>query len=280
MNNSSNKVPRLTLKKQLLSISIIAGMALSGASMAIAKQDAQGHFERPDNNMRIFKQLELTAQQKLDIKALMRKTKEDNSVYAGEKVEVKKQMQALMSMPAWDEQTARQTISALMQQSKEIQLNRAEAKHAIYQVLTDDQKEQLAEKMEKRQNKRELKAENNGERNGDKRKAKMQARIFKKLALSVEQQTQWQAIREQSKAERTDFAPFMQAHREQIKAILYADTFDTNAWQAAHDNFADEFLAHRVQMAEAKYNTMAMLSDEQKAKFKKMTNKMKEKGRK
>jgi protein CpxP len=264
------------MKKQIITLSALACLTLSGISLAMAKPD-QGHKgadngKRGGDAMRVLKQLDLSEQQKLDIKAIMQETREDNSVFDGDKQEIMLQMRDLMNMPSWDAQTARQLISAQIEQGKDIQLNRAEARHQIYSLLTNEQKAELASKADKPKNKK-------GKQKGKKRAAKMKSRMAKALALTDEQQAQLKSIDAEAKAVKDSFKPVMKAHREQIKALVQADVFDADAWLALQTSFMPEFVEHRVLLAESKYNKKAVLTEEQSTKMENIRNKMKDKRR-
>lgn len=218
--------------------------------------------------------VELSKEQKLEIRAIAQQTRENNSVYGGEKQEIRLQMRDLMNMPVWDAQFAREIISSQMENGQQLKLNQAQAKHAIYQVLSDEQKQALAENAEQ---KGKRKGENKGK--GKKRQAKMEARLVKALSLTDEQQATWAQNKESGKVLKESFRSVMQDHRAQVKQVIQADSFDTDAFLALQDSFSETLLEHRVQMAEIKYASFAALTPEQKQKMEKIRNKMKEKRR-
>lgn len=264
------------MKKQIITFSALACLAISGVSAPIAQtsegQRSGEHGKPGGDAMRVLKQVDLSEQQKLDIKALIQQTREDNSVFAGEKQEIMLQMRELMNMPVWDAQTAGQLISSQMEQGKSIRLNRAETKHQIYNVLTNEQKVEMAAKAEQPD-------KNRGKQKGQKRKAKMQDRLLRALALTDDQQAQWRVMHTQTKALKEDFKAVMKAHHKHVKALVQTEVFNVKAWLALQEGFTSQLVAHSVLIAESKYNTKALLSDEQNQTFLKIKNKMKDKRR-
>mgnify|MGYP001139088209 CR=1 FL=1 len=273
MRNSKILVTPNDVKKLIfrpvIAISTAACIALASSSVAMAKPKPG---ERGDNFLHVVEKLDLSEQQKLSVKAIMQQTREDNSVFVGEKQEIKLQMRDLMTMPSWDAETAGQIISAQMEQGKGIELNRAEAKHQVYQLLNDEQKAKLGEMSEQRALDDENKARGKDKARGEnkargKNHRKMQARLAKALSLSDDQKAEWKTLQQETRALKQSFAPVMHAHHEQVRAIVQAERFDASAWQAVQEAFAEQLIAHRVDMAEIKFNSMAILSDEQKQSF-------------
>ena len=262
--STKKRITRNTTAGLNLMLTAALGLALSGAAIAVSPgKDKRG------GPLHELRQLDLSDSQKLEVKAILKQSKEDNSVFAGERQEIMLQMRDLMNMPTWDEETARQIILAQMEQGRAIALNRAQAKHAVYQVLSVEQKEQLEAKEPK----------NNRKSKSKKREGKMHKRLAKALALTDEQKTQWKQLHEQSKNAKQAFKSTMREMREQTKALIQSENFDEQAWQAIQEQYSQAIVEHRVQLTALKYQTKSILSLEQEEKFAEIKNKMKEKRR-
>lgn len=267
------------MKKSIMTLATVFcfSTCLTLSTVASADGNMRGHKKGQGMSFgKVLKELDvaLSDEQKLEIKAIAQQTRENNSVYGVEKQEIKLQMRELMNMPAWDAQFAREIISSQMENAQPLVLNKAQAKHAMYQVLSDEQKQALAANAEQ---KGKRKGKNGGK--GKKRQAKMEARLVKALGLSDQQQASWEQNKASGKVLKESFRSVMQDHREQVKQVIQADNFDADTFLALQDGFSETLLEHRVQMAQIKYASLAVLTDDQKQKMKKIKNKMKEKRR-
>lgn len=270
------------MKKQLLTIATLACFTFAGASVVAAKT---GQHENP---MRSLIKLNLSDEQKQDMQAIFKATRENNSVYAGEKKEIMTQMNDLMRMPSWDQTSAEAIIRSQLQQSESISLNRAKARHQVYNLLSDEQKAKLAEKTgDKTENAQRKSAKigdakkrdkSKGERKGKGKGRKIKlARLTKALSLSDTQIGQFKAIDSDAKQQMLGIKEQSEAHREMMKAIVHASSFDEGAWLAAHSNTLDHKVAVKLIKTKVHYDRANLLNDEQKLKFAKIMKKMKDK---
>lgn len=262
------------MKKQLLTIATLACFTFSG-TLAFAAQD------RHDNPMRHFAKLALSDQQKQEMKAIFKATRENNSVYKGETKEIYNQMRDLMIMPVWDQATAETIIRSQLQQSSSITLNRAKARHQIFNLLNDDQKATLAQRKDK---KSERKAISKGERKKDKKSARQDkgrkmnlTRLTKVLKLSTEQVEQFKTIEANAKQQMMGLKEQSKANRESMKAIIQSSSFDESAWMVNEDNGLDDKVAAKLIKTKAHFDRLSLLNEEQKKKFSKIMKKMKDK---
>lgn len=254
------------MKKQLLTFATIACFSLTLAPLAMAKGNEQ------DNPMRMFSKLNLSEQQRTDIKAIFKTSRQDNSVFAGEKAAFKNQMDDLMAMPSWDEATARSIISLQIEQGKMSALNRAKARHQAYNLLSDEQKSKLDEKSMQKD-----KREDKGKKRPNNKDKMNPKRMQKLLQLSDQQVAQIQAIDDSTKTQMMTYKTSSKAHRSTLQMIVQAPQFDEAAWLTLHDSAVNDMVNKRLVQTKAKYDKKALLTDEQQQKMQEIRNKMKEK---
>lgn len=94
--------------------------------------------------------LDLSEQQKLQIKDIYQQARQDKSVLKQSRVAYQTQLQQLLSAKDFDEQafeTLRQTYASTFNDAA---LARAKTKHAVFQVLNEEQRKKLIEAKGKR----------------------------------------------------------------------------------------------------------------------------------
>lgn len=257
------------MKKQISAIIAIACFSLATIPAAMAKHDHQGQR----GELRIFKGLDLSSQQKQDIKTLMKHTRSDNSVFAAERETFRAQLDVLMSMPTWDATLASQLIKQQMVSKQQVQLNKVKSKHAAFLLLSDEQQAELLEKMA---DKKDRKAKKDKKGKKDKKRGKNK-RMAKRLDLSDEQKEAIKAIKAASKAQFELVRADMKNYKDAEDALVLSESFDEAAWISLNDSHADTFMTAQLAKMKAKYDEYNVLSAEQKLKLAEMREKMKEK---
>jgi len=272
------------MKNQLLTIAALACITVAGSAMVIAKPTSHEDSQSA-KQFRSFAQLNLSDQQKQDMRAIFKTTRENNSVYAGEKKEIMTQMQSLMNLPAWEQDTAETIIRSQIQQSQNIALNRAKARNQAYNLLSDEQKNNLAEMDVKYAHKKlssTSRVKHNGDdskkfnRTGNAGKISM-ARFEKALQLSDSQVAQFRAIKANAKQQLIGLKQQGEDHQQMMKLIVQSPSFDENAWITARNAGIQDMISYKLIKTKAQYDRVSLLSDEQKQKFSKMFNKMRNK---
>lgn len=248
------------MKKTILTIATLACFTLVGVATVHAKP------ERHANPMQMFSKLNLSDQQKQDMRDIFKTTRENNSVFDVEKTQTMKQIRDLMNMPTWDQASAETVIRAVIARSSDINLNRAVARNKVYNLLTEEQKATFADKGVKKGNK--------SKRKGKHQKMNMK-RLTKALKLTNEQAEQFKTIQASTKAQMQNLKEQGKAHHETMKTIIQSSSFDENAWLAAHSDALDDMVAMKLIQTKARYDRISLLSVEQKQKFAKIMKKMK-----
>lgn len=145
----------MKLAKLIFAMSIITVSSLSGSVMAHehkASRHDRGHHEHHQPMKRMLAGLDLTDSQREQIKLLMKQQREaiksekrDSAVHL--------QMQALLMAEQFDEVAAKQLLEQQQQQAVEKRLMMLKLQHQVLQILTEEQRQQLADKRQKWQQK-------------------------------------------------------------------------------------------------------------------------------
>ena len=240
------------MKKQII-VSVIGALLISGA--AFAKPGHDGPRPGQENPVRMvmkdLKRLELTDEQRTEVRAIMDSLRAQNK----ETREARK-AEKPPQKPRFDSaEQASEFATARFANSQTQRLAMAHARHDIYQLLTDAQRQTLQDKQEKRAQR--------GEHRGDNDDKTHLPRVFKKLALSEEQHTAITAIMEASKEQRDAIMAQTKTLRDQEQALIQSDSFDEAAWLA----LSEKMQAVIAQGAAARFDThqqiTAQLSAEQ-----------------
>lgn len=112
------------------------------------------HKGKGKNKQQGFQKLNLTDQQKQEMKTIMtsQKAQNKNRKTDAERLAQRAEMQALMSAETFDEEKAKALISNQQSKNSERRLANMKAKHEMYQLLTDEQKAEFAEMQMQRKN--------------------------------------------------------------------------------------------------------------------------------
>lgn len=149
-----------------LSTKILATLALSSSLMltgAMATERGEGrHMERGFNIERMEKKLSLTQDQSTKIQALVderkaqRPTVDRDAMKAEMKVKKedrKARFVAMMNAPEFDEVAVREKMAERSQKHTDRQVSKMQLRHAIYQVLDEEQREDYLKMMNKKHRK-------------------------------------------------------------------------------------------------------------------------------
>ncbi|MEM9100937.1 MAG: Spy/CpxP family protein refolding chaperone [Pseudomonadota bacterium] len=127
-------------KSLLLSIFILSTFVVSGVF-------AKPHKARSNDIKRlvknIFVNLDVTEEQKQEIKSFVQSAKENRKKQQAEPDSYHSQMQEFLNNSRFDEEKARQLITFKQENRITNQVERLKLKHSIMQVLTQQQREHL-----------------------------------------------------------------------------------------------------------------------------------------
>ncbi|GEM_PF-4709800 len=243
------------MKKTIVLTLVILGLAAPTAVLATSMTD--------NKRMRIFAGLDLSNEQKQDIREIMRQMRQDNAIYAGEKQDTHNQMQQLMSLPEWDEAVAEQLLSTSIDTRLVLETNRAFARHQVANLLDEDQLTEIESRW------------NDGEMRD--RREHMERKMARRLNLTDEQQSQAADIMSRQKALLAAYEDQLKEHRMAEKALIRADEFDRDAYVALNDAFKQTQLEIALLRAKTRYDMAQILTDEQREKAAKQRSKIRNK---
>ncbi len=259
----------MKVKSVLLTTVLAVALSLSSNVSANKPEGFEGKVKTMPM-LRALSKLDLTEEQKQNIKAVVKQNREVNQIYRADRKQFKTQMQQLMTAAAWDENFAQSLIQAQMEQGKEVELNIAKTRNQVFNLLTKEQQDALLEKINSPKNK---------ERNGKKNKKVKLNKLSKFLDLSEMQIAQIKALREAAKLEMDTIRLKDMNVRENFTSVVLSESFDEARWLALQESVNDTKAEHKLIRTKLRYDTLSVLSESQKEKFKKISKRMKEKGR-
>ena len=249
----------MKLLKSLLATSIVAGSVGLMVMSASAYAHEQEYHHRAHQIKRMLRGLDLTVEQRQDIKQIMRQTKEDVKLYREDAKLARQDIKSLVQQGSWDAQAAEDAIDASAELKAKMGLQRAETKHQIWSLLTAEQQEKWVNRMEKRASKefREF----NPER---------QERFFERLDFTEEQIAEATQIREQKQQSAAELREKRKAFKQAEFEIITADEFSEEAWLALHAQYADDFKQGQLIALETRNQMFNLMTPEQRDKAKSM----------
>ncbi len=146
MNKSSKLLSVIALSTMFTLAQPIMAMAYDVDS---AQQEEQHPKHMKHKLQRLTKALALTEEQQQKIKAIFAQAKERRAEHKSAMVGFKEQVRSLMTSAVFDDKAFIELHNQYQDQLTEAALQRAKTKHAMTQVLTQEQSEKFA-KMKKR----------------------------------------------------------------------------------------------------------------------------------
>ncbi len=148
---------RTSLKTGLLALAAISALSAPMVYAGQHKHDNHGYhsmemFGHKGGIKRMFKGLDLTDQQKTDIKALIKAHKEGRKEQRPsdeDRAAHRAEMKALITAANFDESQALEIIAKKQVKRQQAMVERLKLQNAIYNMLTPEQQTKLQEKFEK-----------------------------------------------------------------------------------------------------------------------------------
>lgn len=142
------------MKKILLATAMTTGLLTTSAAMADGKDK---RFGKHGGSHKIYKKLDLTDEQKQQIKQIYQSVhkKEGFGQRMAQRKAFMQKRQALIEAATFDKAAATTLANEKSQQKQKGFIDRLEAEHKAWQILTPEQKTKAKEMMAKRQEKME-----------------------------------------------------------------------------------------------------------------------------
>lgn len=211
-----------------------------------------------DGMRKILKQLDLSTEQRQDIQQILQDGRQDRSVFKADFRDFGQQLRAQVQSDSFDSDAVKTLLQGRSDLRAELALERAQRRHQVWQLLSDEQKSEFEQQL--------------SEREARDPKDRI-ARRLAKLDLTAEQQSQINQIMaenlEQREAAKAQRSVFKAAQAELIKA----EEFDQEAWQALFEQQQVQMVQNGVLRAQARHQVWNLLTEDQQAKAEKMMKK-------
>lgn len=206
---------QMKLTTRLIMLTLCASFALSSHALLLQAPNNERDFMR-----NVFASLQLTDSQKQQLRALprVRRDARGSNNFAD-----------LMTMALtddFDNQQFEQELSKRLVEQKTKGLAMAERRHAMHQILTAEQITQFEQMAEQRNN------------NG--RQGRAPGEWLSGLDLDAEQQNVIELSTKDLQAITKEMESLRRTFRESEKALIAADTFDTQSWLNEFDQHAEQ----------------------------------------
>lgn len=246
-----------------MKINRIAKILISAAFLSLPVASNAHLFEDgPKPKMReVFSQLDLTIGQKQELFVLKRNLKDEVGVYRADLANVKRDVGNLVKTDELDVAAVEAQLTAQTSLISQLGLAKAEHRNEVWNVLTDEQREKLADLMEDKGS------------NASEKREERKARFISKLELTEEQQASFEQINAAFAQQKEVFKEKRMSFRTAEKAIIQQETFDEEAWMALFNVYSDDAVAMGVEKAKHRHEIWNILTDEQREKLEKRMEK-------
>ncbi|MDU0354087.1 Spy/CpxP family protein refolding chaperone [Paraglaciecola aquimarina] len=146
-------------------------------------------------------------------------------------------------------------------------LKRAENKHAVLNVLSSEQRDQLSAIMEQRSAKVDGKGKRKGKRKGE---GKHKGERGLKRALSTEQTAAIESIKSQAKEAASSYREKMKSFKQAERELIASGEFSADAWLSLSAEYKDDFYEMSMLRAKSKHDIWNILTPEQQSKMQRM----------
>ena len=234
-------------------------IAILSLSTMLATSVLAHHHQGPGGGLKkIMKQLDLTVEQRQDIRQIMRQGRQDHLLFRADMRDIGQQMRAQIQTDDFNEQAVQELLTERSSFGADLALDRAMRRHQVWQLLSDEQQAEFERLTSDKEPKQRHEA-------GLKR--------LEKLNLSDEQSAQIQQIRDQNASLREDTLAQMKAFRNAQAELIKAQEFDQEAWRSLFDQQVSKRIEVGVTRAKVRNQIWNLLTDEQQQQAKSMFEK-------
>ena len=249
------------MKNSLLILPMTAILLFAGTVMA----DPDYAHKGKQSTAKMLKKLDLTEQQKLDIRTLRQQGKQNRQVFRQDIKEIEEQLQSVIRASEWDEQAAKNLLSQRQEIKSQLALTRATSRNAMWNYLSDEQQEKLPDRSEREHKK------------GEHRNAMHR---FRTLDLTDDQRQEIATIIKQQKSDNSALIARKKEFKQQEAELIHSEKFDDEAWQQLNAQQREVDLSLGLAMAYGRNHIWNQLDKAQQAKMDKMAERRKEKMKK
>lgn len=230
-----------------------------GVATMLATAAQAGH---KGHGMKMLRDLDLTQEQRQQMRATKKLTRQDNKEYRGDVRAINKQIRDLVRAESFDADAVMTLIEQRNPLKQEMALNGAQSKHKIWHIFSDEQQAKL----------KEAAADREPREKGD-----FERRGMRRLGLSDEQKAKMQEIFAADADKREQFKASMKQRRSDMRKIVQASNFDESAWRAAYAKYQGEANNMALIRAENRHQVWNLLTPEQQSKMERIAKKREKK---
>ncbi len=206
------------MKNKLIATVLATGMAMTtGTAFAGGHHGGFGKHGGVGMHMKMYKNLDLSKQQKVQIKAILEKNKPSKAeMRANRKAHHQAKSQLVQSVNL-NKQELNKLAEQTATKAKQRFVKRVKTQHQIWQTLTTEQRQKLIKRQDKRMQKFEQRMQKGGFGRHD---GGMHPRMYKKLGLTTQQQAQIKNILEQAKPNKDEIQADRKTHMQATRQLV------------------------------------------------------------
>lgn len=254
------------LKKIVVAIAVCSTLVFTAQGLAKA-----GHGHNKHAMKKMFSQLSITDTQKQDLKEIFKQSREDKGLLKTDMKAFQQSLNALVQTNDWDQAAVEALLSEKQTQSTGSSLQQAQNKHAIWNILDDEQRAEFTNLMS--QKKERAKGKKSDKR--EKHKQKWESKKAEKLGLDTEQTAHIDSIKAQTKEDMSVLREKLKAFKQAEKALIASETFDASAWQILREEYQADFVAVGLLKEKSRHDVWNILSEEQQTTMQRMNKRSK-----
>ncbi|WP_102794619.1 Spy/CpxP family protein refolding chaperone [Bowmanella denitrificans] len=226
-----------------LLLPLVVGLTFGAAVQA--KEPPRGHL------FKMFEALQLSEQQRQDIRTLFKQGREDMGVFREDRRAIHEQMQVLIKADNWDAQAAQTLLEQSSADRQAAMWGKAQMRQAVWQVLTSDQREQWQDIQEQRFD--------------GPRGEPFNGRWLKKLELTDEQQQKLETLQVAASAARQQSQTLRQGFADAELDLIEQGKLNEQNWQALYNQYQPQFLNLELQKLAQRHDFYQLLSEDQRS---------------
>lgn len=252
------------LTAAFLSVCVITSATVTSATVSAQEVYAQeNHFESKKQIIKLFRQLDLSFEQKFAVRGIMRNTKDQIPAIREDAIKMRSEILGLMESGNISQQSIEAVLDQYEDALRRIAKSRGNTINGIYTILTDTQREKAKELMAQREAR--LAAIDPEQR---------LAKIADKLDFSAQQTAQMTALLPQMIEARTDLRNAVKAFRSAKKQLITSGEYSESHVDALFDEHFTDIKGNLFAVILAYEQAFQLLTDAQRDKVKRMRGKV------
>lgn len=237
---------------------VVLTAAVALTIVAVSASHAQ---QGPKHQLKkILKELDLSDEQKQEVRELMQQGRANMSVYKSDLVSLMQELKGYIQSSEWNEDNALSAIQQRQDLKNQAGYQKALAKQQLWQILDETQQAEFETLMEE------------GVLGG---KGKHKD-AFKRIGLSDEQKAQIEAIRTSAQTSSEEIKASVQAFKIAEQNLIKTGELSEANWQALADQYQTSFEQLALTKAYARHQMWNVLDDEQQQTVEERMSKMRE----